>query len=201
MFKLDPIKFDITKFPSLSEKSFKVHHEGHHATYVNNLNLLSQKLNLTMNLEELIIHSYENKDNPEMLSVFNNAAQHFNHTFFWNSIDINQHAIDKKLALLIEKSFGSIQLFEDEFYKKGQTLFGSGWVWLVFDKNENILKILQTNNAINPMVISTNYLILSVIDVWEHAYYIDFMNKRVDYLSIIIKHLNWENANKELEKI
>jgi Fe-Mn family superoxide dismutase len=198
MLKLPELKFSTQKFKGLSQKAFQVHHEGHHATYVNKGNELLEKLNIkTDNELEIIKLAYGNLT-PDYINLFNNVAQHWNHSFFWESISDEKKDIDPKLAKMIESQFGSSENFFKEFEQKGASLFGSGWVWLVLDKKENKLKILQTQNAINPFVVSPDFEPLLVVDVWEHAYYLDHMNKRVDYLKVIINALNWENATKIL---
>ncbi len=132
--------------------------------------------------------------------VFNNAAQHWNHAFFWESISHEEKSVPSKLIELIESQWGSFEEFKKCFYDNGTQLFGSGWVWLVFDMDTQKLRILQTMNAETP-VTASRFVPLIVIDVWEHAYYIDYRNKRVDYLEQIINQLNWEFADQNLSAI
>lgn len=132
--------------------------------------------------------------------IFNNAAQHWNHEFFWNSINPSKQDVSSDLIAMIEQQWGSLESFNKQFYDYGAQLFGSGWVWLIFDKTTEKLQIMQTLNAQTPLV--TNTLVpLLVIDAWEHAYYIDYRNKRVDYLETIIPHLNWQFAQENFAKI
>lgn len=132
--------------------------------------------------------------------IFNNAAQHWNHAFFWESITPDKKEIPSKLALMIEEKWGSITEFEKAFYNNAASLFGSGWVWLVYDKIAQKLDIIQTVNAETPILTQTLVPLLAC-DAWEHAYYIDYRNKRVDYLAEIIPHFNWQFACENLEKL
>lgn len=132
--------------------------------------------------------------------IFNNAAQIWNHTFFWNSINPIEQEIPSNLAKMIENQWGSVEGFKKHFYDAGVQLFGSGWIWLVFNKNTNKLEILATVNAETPLLNSA-FVPLLVVDAWEHAYYIDYRNKRIDYLDQIIPHLNWQFASKNFEEI
>ena len=199
-YKLNDLPFDVTKFKQLSEDSFYVHHKKHHAGYVNKLVQLNEKHNLGDDLFKIMKISYKKTD-ADAFVIYNNAAQHWNHEFFWNSFHHEKNEVAKKLLKLIEKSFGSYSAFEKEFYDKGAALFGSGWVWLVYEKKEEKLQIITTGNALNPMVLDNNCYALLVCDVWEHAYYIDYLNKRVDYLKVIIDSFNWKFAQKRLDEI
>ncbi len=132
--------------------------------------------------------------------IFNNAAQHWNHTFFWNSISPVKNDISPQIIKLIEDAFDSMEKFVQAFKAAGAALFGSGWVWLAFNKATQKVEILQTSNAFTPAVTS-EYVPLLVCDVWEHAYYIDYRNKRVDFLQVVADHFNWEFAQKNLENM
>lgn len=132
--------------------------------------------------------------------IFNNAAQHWNHAFFWESINPIKQTISANLVKKIEVQWGSVDEFEKVFYDHGAQLFGSGWIWLVFNKSSEKLEIIQTLNA-NTAIITENLVPLLVCDAWEHAYYIDYRNKRIDYLEQIIPHLNWEFADKNFNNI
>lgn len=177
--------------PHLSVESFDFHHGKHHNTYVTNLNkLLDSNPDMAgKSLEELINLSKDS--NP---GVFNNAAQIWNHTFFWNSMAKNGGGKPSgALMEQIEQDFGSFDAFADEFKTAAATQFGSGWAWLVFE--EGRLKVMKTANAETPIAKGIKPLLNC--DVWEHAYYIDYRNKRPDYVSVFLDHLaNWNFASE-----
>ena len=175
--------------PHLSVESFDFHHGKHHNAYVTNLNKLLES-NSDMegkSLEEIISLSKDN--NP---GIFNNSAQIWNHSFFWNSMASNGGGKPSgELMEQIEKDFGSFDNFANEFKTAAATQFGSGWAWLVFDSGK--LKVIKTANADTPIAHGIKPLLNC--DVWEHAYYIDYRNKRPDYVSVFLDHLaNWEFA-------
>lgn len=179
----------------LSKEAFDFHHKKHHNAYVVNLNkLLEGKSELhNKSLEEIIAIS--SKD-AAMAGIFNNAAQIWNHSFFWHSMQNNgSSAPTGQLLEMITRDFGSLDSFKAEFKKIGTGQFGSGWVWLVLDNNS--LKIIGSSNAHTPL--TTEQKPLMTCDVWEHAYYIDYRNRRPDYLSCFIEDLaNWQFAMKNL---
>lgn len=180
--------------PHLTEETMEYHHGKHHNAYVVNLNNLLEDHNLKgKNLEEIIIASAEKED---MAGIFNNAAQVWNHTFYWHSMKPKGGGKPSgKLMSKIEEDFGSYEEFTNQFKQAGATQFGSGWVWLVLDKDK--LKIVKTSNAGVPFTKGLKPLM--TCDVWEHAYYIDFRNKRPDYLSVFLEHLvNWDFAEKNM---
>jgi Fe-Mn family superoxide dismutase len=197
-FILPDLPFKIAEFGErISEETFHFHHKMHHNAYVANLNKLLESYSDLCNktLEELIIISSQDKS---LLGIFNNAAQIWNHTFYWHSITPNYKTPTGKILELINRDFGSIENFNIEFENAGVTQFGSGWAWLVV--KDNRLSILKTSNADNP--ICNGYIPILNCDVWEHAYYIDYRNKRVAYLKDFISNLiNWEFANKNVESI
>ncbi|MFY9590050.1 superoxide dismutase [Rickettsia endosymbiont of Halotydeus destructor] len=183
--------------PHFTAETFDYHHGKHHQTYVTNLNnLLKDNIELQkMDLEELIVHSSGNSN----YAVFNNAAQIWNHSFFWHSIKPNGGGNPSgKISELINKDFGSFENFCEQFKTAAIGQFGSGWAWLV--QHDNKLQIIKTANAETPIVNGMKPLI--ACDVWEHAYYIDYRNKRPDYVDIFIKYMiNWEFAEHNLIKI
>ena len=175
--------------PHYTSESFEYHHEKHHNAYVVNLNnLLENHEFKECDLETIIFNAHKNSHKP----IFNNAAQIWNHTFFWHSMKENGGGLPSNDFLKkIETDFGSFQEFKDIFKKTGASQFGSGWVWLVFDKIAQTLKIISSSNAETP--ITEGLIPLCTCDVWEHAYYIDFKNRRPDYLTIFLEHLiNWD---------
>jgi len=147
-------------------------------------------------LEEIIELSFNDKSNQ---AIFNNAAQIWNHTFYWHSISPNGGGKPSGALLSkIEENFGNFDNFLSQFKNAAATQFGSGWAWLVLE--ENNLKIVKTDNAHTPLT-NKNLKPLLTIDVWEHAYYLDFQNARPNYIDIFMNHLvNWNFANSNLNK-
>lgn len=181
--------------PHMSEESFSYHHEKHHNAYVVNLNKLVEGTDLnSKSLEELILLSAQDSSKS---GIFNNAAQVWNHTFFWHSMKQNGGGKPGgKLLAQIEENFGSFEDFIEQFKQAGATQFGSGWAWLV--DNNGTLEIVKTANAETPITDGKKPLL--TCDVWEHAYYIDHRNARPAYLNCFIEHLaNWEFAEKNFE--
>jgi len=170
--------------PHISKQTIEFHYGKHHAGYVNNLNkLIAGTPFAGKSLEEIVKTSNG--------GVFNNAAQVWNHNFYWNCMTPNGSGKPKgKLMEAIIRDFGSFDEFKQKFIDKCATLFGSGWTWLVADKNGK-LSIVQTSNAQNPLVMDDAKALL-VCDVWEHAYYLDQQNVRANYLNEFWAVINWE---------
>ena len=178
--------------PHISAQTFDFHHGKHHAAYVNNLNnLLVNHPLAEKSLEEIIIASAKD---PSLTAIFNNAAQIWNHTFFWNCLSPKGGGMPNgALADKINEDFGSYDEFVIQFKAAATTQFGSGWAWLVADKDGH-LKITKTSNASLPMTEGQNALL--TLDVWEHAYYLDFQNRRPDFITCFLEKLvNWDFAN------
>ncbi len=174
--------------PMMSEETLHYHHDKHHAGYVTKLNgLIKGTLYESKTLEEII----KSADGP----IFNNAAQVYNHDFFWNSLSPKATNPSETLSSMIDKEFGSMEDFKKSFIEKAISLFGSGWVWLCIDKN-NKLSIEQTKNADTPIRFHLKPLL--TCDVWEHAYYIDYRNMRPDYLDNWWRLINWEFVSNNL---
>src|SRR5580704_7688614 len=188
-FTLPPLPYDKTALaPHISAETLEFHHGKHHQAYVTNLNkLLEGKPEQTL---EQVIQSSEG-------GVFNNAAQVWNHTFYWHSMKPNGGGAPQgDLAAAITRDFGSFDKFKEEFTTAGTTQFGSGWAWLVLDKGK--LAVTKTANADLPMKHGQKALL--TMDVWEHAYYIDFRNARPKYIETFLKHLaNWDFALANLK--
>ncbi|MBZ4398399.1 superoxide dismutase [Myxococcus sp. MISCRS1] len=177
--------------PHMSKETLEYHHDKHHAAYVNNLNkLLDGKAEANKSLEEIILSSDG--------GVFNNAAQVWNHTFFWNCMKPKGGGLPTgELLAAIERDFGSFDKFKEEFSNAAATQFGSGWAWLVLDKNK--LAVTKTSNADLPMKHGQKALL--TIDVWEHAYYIDHRNLRPKFIETFLTHLvNWDFVADNLLK-
>ena len=173
--------------PHISEETLEYHHGKHHQTYVTNLNNLTQGSDLAdKSLEELI--------KTQTGGIFNNAAQVWNHTFYWNSLSPQGGGEPTgKIADAINQSFGSFSAFKDLFSKAAIGQFGSGWAWLVKD-DKGGLTIETTSNADCPL--KTGKKSLLTCDVWEHAYYIDYRNARAKYVEAWWNLVNWDFANQ-----
>lgn len=181
--------------PFISENTLNFHHGKHHQTYVTNLNNLISGTDLEeKSLEEIIDISRKNNQS----GIFNNAAQIWNHTFYWHSMKKNGGGKPSgKLLAKIEGDFGSFEKFIEEFKAAGATQFGSGWAWLVSDENGK-LQVVKTLNAETPL--GSNLKPLITMDVWEHAYYLDFQNARPKYIETFLNNLiNWDFALENLE--
>ena len=177
--------------PHISSETLDFHHGKHHATYVKNLNGLVEGTDMApKSLEDII---QETAGKPEKQGVFNNAAQIWNHTFYWHSMAPNGGGKPSSaIAEAIDASFGSYDKFVEEFKAAGAGQFGSGWAWLVKDTDGG-LKVTKTENGVNPLCFGQTALL--GCDVWEHSYYIDFRNKRPAYLQNFLDNLvNWENV-------
>jgi len=186
MFELRKLPFDPKSNAIISEETCSYHYGKHHQTYVNNLN------NLVKGSE------FEGADLFEILTksnggVFNNAAQIYNHDFYWDCIAKKSNQ-SNELKAALDTNFTN---FKDEFLKAAITLFGSGWAWLVYNLKDDKLEIKQTSNAATP--ITDGLVPLLVVDVWEHAYYIDHKNARVAYLEKFYENINWEFVSKSYE--
>lgn len=181
--------------PYITANTLSFHHGKHHQTYVTNLNNLIQGGELADKTLEEIILAVANE--PEKIGIFNNAAQVWNHTFYWNSMKKGGGgAPTGAIASKINEDFGSYEAFVDAFKNAGLTQFGSGWAWLVLDGGK--LKITKTANADTPMAHDQKAIL--TVDVWEHAYYLDYQNRRADYFDLFLKHLvNWDFANANLK--
>lgn len=198
MFKLMDLPYAPQALePYMSAETLEYHHGKHHAGYVNFVNDFITKDASFQNksLEEIIVIS--SKD-AKLKPLFNNAAQIFNHNEFWPMMKKSDSPkLPDFLEGQIKKDFGSFENFKDNFTTAGKTLFGSGWVWMVW--NNNRLEIRQYPNGGNP--IPDGLPAILGCDVWEHSYYIDYRNRRPDYLEAFIEHLvNWEYIEQKLKQ-
>jgi Fe-Mn family superoxide dismutase len=180
--------------PVITAKTISFHYGKHHKGYVDNLNkLIAGTEYADLSLEKIITSTAER---PERTAIFNNAAQTWNHTFYWNSLTPNGGGEPPAaLKQKIETSFGSVDDCKKELASAAVSQFGSGWAWLVLDGG--VLKVVKTANANIPMTMGFTPLL--TIDVWEHAYYLDYQNRRVDYVNAVLdKLINWEFALQNL---
>ena len=180
--------------PHMSAETLDFHHGKHHQTYVTNLNNLIKDTDLqNSSLEEIVIKS--SKDSS-MAGIFNNAGQHWNHILFWQCMKPNGGgAIPSELEKKLNEDFGSVDKFKEAFIQAGTTQFGSGWAWLAV--NNGKLVVTKSANASNPLVDGMKPIL--GCDVWEHSYYIDYRNRRPDYLKAFLESLvNWEFVASQL---
>ncbi|MHA6289162.1 superoxide dismutase [Maricaulis sp. CAU 1757] len=181
--------------PHISSETLDFHHGKHHNAYVTKLNDLVKDTPLASKSLEEIIHETDNDDSKA--GIFNNAAQVWNHTFYWQSMRPNGGgAPSGQLADMIDRDFGSLDGFKKAFTDAGAGQFGSGWAWLVLAGNK--LEVRKTPNAKTPLT-EEGVTPLMTMDVWEHAYYLDYQNKRPAYMDAFLDHLvNWEFAAENL---
>jgi len=180
--------------PIMSEQTLDLHHGKHHQTYITNLNNFIKDTELAkLSLEEIIKKTSNDKKKS---GIFNNASQHWNHNLFWKCMKPNGGGkIPGKLENKINKDFGKVEKFREEFIKAGVTQFGSGWCWLSMQNDK--LVISKTPNAENPLIYGMKPLL--GCDVWEHSYYLDYKNKRPVYLeNFFDKLINWEFVESNL---
>jgi Fe-Mn family superoxide dismutase len=181
--------------PYMSAETLDFHHGKHHQTYVTNLNNLLKDHELQgASLEDIVVKS--SKD-TSMAGIFNNAGQHWNHIMFWQCMKPNGgSSIPSELEARLNSDFGSIEQFKEAFIQAGTTQFGSGWAWLAIDNGK--LVVTKSANASNPLVDGMKPIL--GCDVWEHSYYIDYRNKRPDYLKAFLDSLvNWEFVASQLD--
>lgn len=179
--------------PFFDARTMEIHHTKHHQAYINNLNAALEKHpELKLSLEEML------KDLTKVPqdirgAVQNNGGGHYNHSFFWLLLKVNNGAKPQgKLLEAINKSFGSFDAFKEQFSNAAKTRFGSGWAWLIVDNNKE-LKVLSTANQDTPLAEGKPILGL---DVWEHAYYLNYQNRRPDYVSAFFNVINWDVVEK-----
>ena len=181
--------------PIMSEETLDLHHGKHHQTYITNLiNFIKDTDMDKMSLEEIISKSFQDKSK---IGIYNNASQHWNHNLFWKCMKPNGGGqMPSKLEKRLVTDFGSVDNFKKEFKQAGITQFGSGWCWLSIDNGK--LVVSKTANAANPLVDKMKPIL--GCDVWEHSYYIDYRNRRPEYLDKFIdKLVNWEFVESQLD--
>lgn len=181
-----PYSFDALE-PHISKRTLELHHGKHQEAYVNNLNNLKYGTRFENSDLETIIRVAEGP-------LFNNASQVWNHTFYFEGlIPSDAHHLKGPFSKIICGNFGSVQLFKDSFIKAASSLFGSGWVWLLWNP-KGLVEIIQESNAGNPL--RKGLMPLLTCDVWEHGYYLDYQNRRNDYLNAFWNLINWEIIEK-----
>tara|TARA_B000000437_G_scaffold41054_1_gene28413 strand:+ start:52 stop:645 length:594 start_codon:yes stop_codon:yes gene_type:complete len=191
--KLDYAKNALS--PIMSEETLDLHHGKHHQTYITNLNNFIKDTDMAgMSLEEIVHNSSKDKSKA---GIFNNASQHWNHELFWKCMKPNGGgSMPKKLEDRIKSDLGSIEEFKKQFIQAGITQFGSGWCWLSISNGK--LVVSKTPNAENPLI--HNMKPILGCDVWEHSYYVDYRNRRPEYLENFFEKLvNWEFVESQLD--
>lgn len=194
-FELAPLPYAKDALaPVMSAETLDLHHGKHHQTYVTNLNNLVKDSPLAALSLEGIVQEVAGK--ADKVGVFNNAGQVWNHDLYWQSMKPNGGgAMPGELEKRIKADFGSVEAFKEAFTQAGLTQFGSGWAWLIEDNGK--LAVTKTGNADSPLAQGKHALL--VVDVWEHAYYVDFRNRRADFLKAFLDSLvNWEFAASRL---
>ena len=196
MFDLPPLPYPMNALePYISEKTMEFHYGKHHKAYVDNLNKLVKDTEFeNMPLEEVVKNTAGRK---EFTGIFNNAAQAWNHAFFWNCMQKDGGGEPSgELKKKIERDFGSYENFRSEFKTAATTQFGSGWAWLSVDKNGK-LHITKEANGSNP--VRSGLTPLLGFDVWEHAYYLDYQNKRADHVNALWSIVDWDAVGKRMK--
>lgn len=194
MFQLRKLPYRTDVFGDfISEEAFSYHYGKHHQSYINNLNQLIKGTEFEhVSLADIIFQAHKTN-----MGIFNNAAQVYNHDFYWDCISPSKTAVSEALSAAIKAEFGSMDMLKDKFLSSSATLFGSGWNWLLYNLTTKKLEIIQTSNAATP--INDNKVPLLVVDVWEHAYYIDHRNARPMYLEAFWKHICWDFVSRAYE--
>jgi superoxide dismutase, Fe-Mn family len=187
-FPLPPLPYaEDALAPVISAETLRLHHGKHHKKYVDTMNQLLEKEPIQASTLEEVVRAAKGK-------LFNNAAQAWNHDFYWHSLSPKRQRPAGALLHRLEKDFGSYEKFADAFSQAAIGQFGSGWAWLV-DKGGR-LEVMATANADTPMAQGIRCLL--TLDVWEHAYYVDYRNERERYVSAILERLNWDFAERNL---
>lgn len=189
-FELPKLNYQLNALePYISQKTLEFHYLKHHQTYVDKLNSLIENTEFEAKSLEQIIKNSKG-------AIFNNAAQVWNHTFYWNSFSMRRNTKPTQpLEKLINQEFGGLENLKKEFTNQALNLFGSGWIWLAQNEEER-LEILSLPNAENP--ITQNKKPLLVCDVWEHAYYLDKQNRRADYVKDFWQIVDWQKISERL---
>jgi Fe-Mn family superoxide dismutase len=197
MFELPKLPYDLTALePHIDAKTMEIHHGKHHQAYINNLNAAIEGTDLSGKSIEAIMAEIS----KHSMAVRNNGGGHYNHSLFWTILGANAGgAPTGKLMDAITSAFGSFDAFKDQFAKAGATRFGSGWAWLVV--HEGRLVVTSTPNQDNPLmdVAEVKGTPILGLDVWEHAYYLHYQNRRPDYISAFWNVVNWNKVSELFE--
>jgi Fe-Mn family superoxide dismutase len=193
MFVLPKLNYQLHSLNGfISEKTMRVHYYKHHQGYIDKLNEL---LKGNTELENQTLHYIIMHSNGKL---FNNASQHYNHSFFWKSLSPTKQKIPAKIYSLIIQRYISFENFRKIFIEKAVNHFGSGYIWIVQNPFTKMLDIITTDNAMCPQRMYLRPIL--TLDLWEHAYYLDYMNERKKYVQLFFNHINWDFANQNLLK-
>jgi Fe-Mn family superoxide dismutase len=196
-FTLSPLPYDESALePAISARTVGFHYHKHHKTYVETLNSLVKGTRYADMRLEQIVRTTANSEAEKEKKIFNNASQVWNHDFYWRSLAPSPTRPEGKLAQAIERDFGGLDQLLKQFSQAGTEQFGSGWAWLVSKAGK--LSIHKTGNALDPMAQHINCVL--TVDVWEHAYYLDYQNQRAKYLEAVLGKLNWHFAAENLDR-
>lgn len=182
--------------PFISKQTMYYHYNKHYKGYIEKLNSLIEKTDFNKNslrLSDLLSYKIAKK-HPD---IYNNAAQVWNHTFYWNCLSPRRRPMSLQLRFLIHDNFGSYDKFKEELFNKAHNHFGSGWIWLVKNLDTNKLEIITTKDAYNPLTYGKLVPVL-VLDMWEHAYYLDSKNNKDMYIESWFEIINWEFVEKNI---
>ena len=186
-----PYAYDALE-PHIDKETMEIHHSKHHNTYVTKLNDAVKGTDLESKSIEEIVKNLDAVPENIKTAVRNNGGGHLNHTFFWELLSPEKKELSGELKEAIESAFGSVDKFKEEFEAAGAGRFGSGWAWLVV--NNGALEITSTPNQDNP--VSEGKTPVFGVDVWEHAYYLKYQNKRPEYLGAIWNVVDWDKVNE-----
>lgn len=193
MFVLPKLNYQLHSLNGfISEKTMRVHYYKHHQGYIDKLNEL---LKGNTELENQTLHYIIMHSNGKL---FNNASQHYNHSFFWKSLSPTKQKIPAKIYSLIIQRYISFENFRKIFIEKAVNHFGSGYIWIVQNPFTKMLDIITTDNAMCPQRMYLRPIL--TLDLWEHAYYLDYMNERKKYVQLFFNHIDWDFANQNLLK-
>jgi Fe-Mn family superoxide dismutase len=190
-----PYEYDSLE-PYIDEETMKIHHDKHHAGYVAKLNAAVEGVDLESENIGEVLSDLNALPEDKRKAIVNNGGGHFNHTLFWEILGKDKQEPSDKLQLAIDETFGSMHSFKEKFNEAAKTQFGSGWAWLVVD-SEGKLEVMSTANQDSP--ISQGKKPILNLDVWEHAYYLKYQNKRPDYVEAFWSVVNWEAVSEKYE--
>lgn len=198
-FELPNLEYEYNALePYIDEQTMKLHHSKHHASYVEKLNsALEGHEELQSKSAEELIKNLDSISEEIRTAVRNHGGGHINHSFFWEILK-KDTKLGAEISEAINQSFGSFDNFKEQFKHTASGVFGSGWAWLVFNPTNKKLEIMQTKNQDSPL--TQGKIPLLAVDVWEHAYYLKYKNKRTEYLENFFNVINWEQVNKNYQK-
>ncbi|RMY94617.1 hypothetical protein D0862_08927 [Hortaea werneckii] len=203
-YQLPPLPYSYDALePHFDVETMEIHHSRHHQTYVNSLNAALEGNELRSLAVDDLITKLDQVPKDKQTAVRNHGGGHSNHSFFWKNLKVGT-TISAELRTAIEKDFASFEAFQQEFEKRATTVFGSGWAWLV-KTTDGSLKIVTTKDQDSPLmgeaIAGASGFPIIGLDVWEHAYYLKYRNKRPDYIKAFWKVVNWEEAERRFKQV